>query len=743
MTNRPLTAAALCLLVSGQVGSPARAEYHVVAVSSLERVFPTDKVEGQREARIWACRDEYESIQIVVQAGAETLRGMTVSVEPLQQVGGRAVIGPQNMTLYLEGYMDVKKVSWRGEGRTGLWPDPLLEPRPIKVPAGENRCFWLRVHVPPDVPAGDYEGRIVVQTRWPRQAPAQSVPLGLHVWDFSLSEGPHLGSFLFFNVGSIHEAYQLESLSFEQWARCYDMYASHHQHTSLWTPGDGAVTFYRETDGSYSVDASGLLQRMEYVVNKWDPPVINLGTGCWGTSGILDPAVYDRATDQRLTNQERQLTSRQAGQLYFDQVCPWLEERGLLDRAFIQIWDEPDRDAWDWGVREGYQFFGSLVPRVRRLCVVGIHPHLQGYVDILCPHTAFADLKTYEMVGNGVSLYGSKSFPAQVTASSSGGWGSGAFYSYRPEDAYDGCAYTKWTPAEPATADKPQWLRFDFEEPAELDGIRIVPYQSDHYEGKMIGLSVEVSTNGENFAPIELQPRDSDSAYSFVPGQWQAARLVWSKSEQEFVSSDRQPVPPPESCGFGVREIEFLSDQHSPEGDLPRETTRRAEVWEYNVGADYPSFRIDAPHNNEHRIFPWIAWSRGVTGLLYYGGCWWTEEMIESRCAQRQPLVWPSHGDANGDPFQFYPAREVDLLPSLRVERMSDGFEDYDYFHLLRKLIHKANRTSRSVDPALLQQAEETLAQTSHETAVRDANWLLAHRRAVAETIEALQQQLD
>ena len=37
--------------------------------------------------------------------------------------------------------------------------------------------------------------------------------------------------------------------------------------------------------------------------------------------------------------------------LYLNQMCDWLAVKGWLDRAYMQLWDEPGRDTWGWGCR--------------------------------------------------------------------------------------------------------------------------------------------------------------------------------------------------------------------------------------------------------------------------------------------------------------------------------------------------------------------------------------------------------
>lgn len=727
----------LALLVFGLAFPAAGADYQVRLHDSLDRIFPDETPPATDFAGLQAARGEYESVQIVVQAEEASLQQVTCQVSELLQVGTGYRIGGEDLRLYLQGYLEVTDPSWRGAERTGLWADPLLESRPVEVPAGENRAFWLSLLVPREAPSGHYRGEITVT---PAHAEPTTLPLRLRVWDFALGTGSHLGSYFFFNFRDIARAHGLNGWSFEQWTRCYDAFGQHRICTDLWT--GRPVTFYREPDGSYSVDAGEMLRRMAYVAQRWDAPVINVGSGCWGGSGIFNRSVYDRATGDLLEKEEIDLPQEQSARMYFDVIGKFLAERGLEDRAYIQLWDEPKREAWDWGVRRAYRLCGSVAPWLRRQCVVGIHPYLQGYIDIFSPHTCFGDKQVYEQVRRGVSLYGPKAVAAQVTASTTGGWGNAAFYTYAPEDAYDGCAYTKWTPAEWATADKPQWLRFDFDGPQDLDGLRIVPYKSSHYEVTEIGMTVEASENGESFAPLEVTAREgAEHEYIFTRGKYRAVRLVWSRMEQGWVPSGIQPVPPPEVSAFGVREVEFLGPDLRREGDLPQESVRKAEVWEYNVGADFPSFCVNPPQQCESRVFPWLAWERGVTGLLYYGGSWWSQEgwvtEEDYSVINEQPLVWHGKPGHNGGAALFYPAPEFGLLPSVRVERMRDGFEDYDYFWLLRERVEQASLAGKG-EAAEVREARRLLAGISGHAVADDPQGLLATRRQSASLIVRL-----
>jgi hypothetical protein len=112
-------------------------------------VRPKDRPTGSSDAKLLAARNEFESFQIVIQAGSSILRDARVTLSGSLTGPGGSTIPANNMTIYREDYFNVVTRSDQ-EGDAGLWPDALIpardpwfdQPRnafPIDVPAEENR----------------------------------------------------------------------------------------------------------------------------------------------------------------------------------------------------------------------------------------------------------------------------------------------------------------------------------------------------------------------------------------------------------------------------------------------------------------------------------------------------------------------------------------------------------------------------------------------------------------------------
>lgn len=172
-------------------GTPAPAP-GVTVLGSAAKVRPRDAATGTAGASLVAARNEFESFQVVVHAGAVPLRNVTVSLaEPPAGPDGKA-IPAANVTVHRVGYLEVTTPS-DPEGAPGPWPDPLIpavdtlvgEARdafPVDVPAGENRVAWVEVLVPLDTAPGVYRGALAVTADgW-----SARVPLAITVLAFTL-----------------------------------------------------------------------------------------------------------------------------------------------------------------------------------------------------------------------------------------------------------------------------------------------------------------------------------------------------------------------------------------------------------------------------------------------------------------------------------------------------------------------------------------------------------------------------
>lgn len=157
------------------------------------------------------------------------------------------------------------------------------------------------------------------------------------------------------------------------------------------------------------------------------------------------------------------------------------------------------------------------------------------------------------------------------------------------------------------------------------------------------------------------------------------------------------------------------------------------EVWWYvcNVPMEpFANFKIDQQAIC-HRILFWQTFANNIDGLLY-----WNVINYRDGDPWRQTPYWSG---SSGDGALFYPGNHGPL-PSIRLEVMRDGIDDYDYLHILQKLIQKAH--TMGANTAEVREAEAAMAINAIcgdlRYYTRDVNTLLQRRLLIGRSIVEL-----
>ncbi|MFA7185239.1 MAG: glycoside hydrolase domain-containing protein, partial [Victivallales bacterium] len=167
--------------------------------------------------------------------------------------------------------------------------------------------------------------------------------------------------------------------------------------------------------------------------------------------------------------------------------------------------------------------------------------------------------------------------------------------------------------------------------------------------------------------------------------------------------------------------------------------SRGETVWAYDSGG--PTYDIFSK-NIEKRIFLWILRKYKLKGFVIWATtrCWGNLADIKEDGTPEKS--WKT---GSGDGYYAYPAGkklENGLNPSIRLEVMRDGFEDWEYFRLLEaKLKELKNRNKGNRYQALIKKTEKLL--TIDDQLVKDSRTytnnpqkLLAKRIELAGQIE-------
>lgn len=165
--------------------------------------------------RLWSARNEYEPFMIVINPAAE-IRNVNVNIGEL--VGKEGSVAAENIDIRMVEYVYVSKPS-DSYGFKGWWPDPLpYAGNNFTLPEAKNSTLWFTVYIPHNSSPGEYLGNVVL-TLGNKQV---EIPVSLEVWDFTLPDTPSLRSGFGLSVDKIIDYHNLSDST--DIATTFDLY---------------------------------------------------------------------------------------------------------------------------------------------------------------------------------------------------------------------------------------------------------------------------------------------------------------------------------------------------------------------------------------------------------------------------------------------------------------------------------------------------------------------------------------
>jgi hypothetical protein len=305
--------------------------------------------------RLFALRDEVVAFQIVVEADAAPLYGVTVALAPLEGAGGEAI----RIERFVEHFFEIKRPSSTGgkdyslgwasgsgpaPGRyTGWMPDALIpvelapawSPFPMRIARGHNGLTWIDLTVPRDQAPGSYRGQVVVRAG---ETVLATLPLELEVLPATLPARP-VATMLFYERGTFDKRIgNGEAVERQLWALFHQ-----HRVTPLHSVGsaDDVRAQLSAFDGSEYTTAHGYRGPAEGTGDD----ILVLGT--YGTLG--DPTAAQLAV--------------------VESIADAVAAHGLFDRAAVVLYAEDENCASPRGAGWRTLLAGSTNANARRVRV--------------------------------------------------------------------------------------------------------------------------------------------------------------------------------------------------------------------------------------------------------------------------------------------------------------------------------------------------------------------------------------
>jgi hypothetical protein len=292
--------------------------------------------------------NEYECFQLAIRPKQGAIREIRPVFEDLKEVSSGATLPAGSFLFYRGGTITHENVS--------LY-DPLVPGADVEAVEGKNAMLFVELHCDTLQLPGVYEGVITLQADRsvfepisirvrvrPFQMPhARSVDTAFWVWKTWNCPG-HNNT----DTWSQLSRYRLSP----GWLR-----AGGTSQTAEFLDADGKAAASKLVDvwpdGVMDWYSEGL---HEFNINRFSP-----GHGIWGYADSWD-------WKHALVRNKRA-------------AAAWLDKRGLLDRCYYQIVDEPLASRFDH-LKEVIKLYRQANPDYTVMCTVAINPDLYGYIDM-------------------------------------------------------------------------------------------------------------------------------------------------------------------------------------------------------------------------------------------------------------------------------------------------------------------------------------------------------------------------
>jgi len=381
--------------VLAQTSNYFNAPYGELLAGSTERVglwwalsgwkISPDKPLPETKGRtivIRAAHNEAEAAQLVVRPTVP-LRGFTVRAGALTGPGG-AVIPAKNVEVLKVRYVNVTRPTDKSS-EPGLWPDPLPPLRdPIKLEAGKNQPFWIRVKVPRQVPAGIYTGSVHLAA----QNYSADVKLRFEVYDFVLPDRMTCTTAFGFSTSNVFRYQKLSDSKHRRQVldKYWASFSAHHISPYNPAPLDGLTVTWPKVTKTIKpeqlkpvFDWTAWDKAMErgidyYHFNSFRLSIPGLGGGTF----------HSRREPELLGFSEDTPHYKAAFNTYCREIQEHLREKGWLDEAFVYWFDEPAPKDYEF-VMNGFAKLKDAAPDISRMLTEQVEPKLLGGPNIWCP----------------------------------------------------------------------------------------------------------------------------------------------------------------------------------------------------------------------------------------------------------------------------------------------------------------------------------------------------------------------
>ncbi len=291
------------------------ADYGITATHSLNKIRKDKKYTHplNNNISISAARNESESFQLVVLPFGKDITGLTVSASDLVGENGEIIPESSIEISFVEYNLVDRQPSYLIDG-LGWYPDPLMPINaPVNIKGDEiSRPFWVTVSVPEDTAPGMYRGVVHCITE---EGSGPSVTVALNVWDFGLPTEPHLKTHTWDGLETMAEFYNVEEVPLEWYLNFCEVLLKNKM-----SPGFAGVNYVDQSPGKRrKYDFSTVEKVLEFCMER----------------GLTRYSMIQMRKGFYTEKEKKEVYK------FIHDYATFLREKGWLDKALIEVWDEP------------------------------------------------------------------------------------------------------------------------------------------------------------------------------------------------------------------------------------------------------------------------------------------------------------------------------------------------------------------------------------------------------------------
>jgi hypothetical protein len=305
---------------------------HSIVKLKRDALFPepvNDRID------ISLARNEYESFQLAVLPFDKNPEQLTVEVSDLTNDKGE-IIQKKNVDISAVGY---NKIEWQADyvAEKGWHPDPLLPLQQGMSIEDIDACrpVWITVYAPSETKPGSYSGTVTVRAKGMKEVRAA---LKCRIWDFDLPVASHLKTHSWDQIDYFKNFYNLDEFPVEWYERFCDLLLK-----NRFNPGSAGVNYVSQTPDNAGVyDFSKVEKVLSHCIDRG----LDRFSIIQMKKGLYTPEDAEKAYK------------------YVEAYTKFLKNKGWLDKALVELWDEPTDLEWPY-IKERAERLKKIDPDLR------------------------------------------------------------------------------------------------------------------------------------------------------------------------------------------------------------------------------------------------------------------------------------------------------------------------------------------------------------------------------------------